>query len=169
MKTLFLLRHAKAARGDGALPDAERPLAERGRGDAQRLAAFLRRRRLRPAAVLCSPSLRTRQTLHLIGPALSDAPVALEPRLYEATAGTLLSLLAATPAEVASVLLVGHNPGLADLALLLAGSGKSGPLGRMAEKYPTGALAILTHPGAWTALAPGCCKLEEFVRPADLA
>ena len=121
MHTLYLLRHAKSSWSDPTLPDEERPLAPRGRRDAKRVAEHLVQLGIEPELVLCSSARRTRETLELIRPALdATTSVALEAELYAATADTLLEHLRAVPDGVASVLLIGHNPGLQDLALLLA-------------------------------------------------
>ena len=123
MHTLYLLRHAKSSWSDATLVDHERPLSPRGRRDAKRIADHLLRLGIVPALVLCSTARRTRETLELVGRALDAATVSLESELYAASATTLLERLHAVPEEVGSVMLIGHNPGLEHLALLVASDG----------------------------------------------
>lgn len=168
LHTVYLLRHAKSSWSDPALPDQERPLAPRGRRDAKRIGEHLLRLRIEPELVLCSTAARTRETLELVRPALAGtATVRLEADLYAASADTLLERLRAVPEEVASVMLVGHNPGLQDLALALASTGAE--LARLEAKFPTAALATLTLPRAtWRRLSPGGAVLSAYVVPKQL-
>ena len=168
MHTIYLLRHAKSSWSDPTLPDQERPLARRGRRDAKRIARHLLRLGIMPELVLCSPAQRTRETLELVRPALgTTATVRLEAELYAASAETLLERLRAVPEEVASVMLIGHNPGLHDLALLLASAGTE--LERLEAKFPTAALATLTLPRAtWRRLSHADAVLAAYVVPKQL-
>ena len=167
MRTLYLLRHAKSSWSDPTLADHERPLSPRGRRDAKRIADHIRRLGIAPALVLCSTSRRTRETLELVRPALDAATVSLEPELYAASADTLLERLHAVPGEVASVMLIGHNPGLEDLARFLASGGPE--LGRLETKFPTAALATLTFPAAtWQRLVEADALLAAYVVPKEL-
>lgn len=168
MKQLLLLRHAKSSWKDSELPDRERPLAPRGRRAAALMAEHLREQAVMPGLVLCSPALRARETLARIEPALSGRVSALiEPELYAASAHRLLERLGEVDAEVDSVLLIGHNPGLQELAIDLAGSGEQ--LDSVRRRYPTGALATLEFAGSWRDLRPGCAELVDFVSPQQLA
>jgi phosphohistidine phosphatase len=165
--TLYLLRHAKSSWSDPTLADHERPLSPRGRRDAKRIADHLLRLGIAPALVLCSTSRRTRETLDLVRPALDAATVSLEPELYAASAETLLERLHAVPEEVSSLMLIAHNPGLEELALLVASDGPE--LGRLETKFPTAALATLTLPRAtWQRLSEADAVLAAFVVPKDL-
>jgi phosphohistidine phosphatase len=167
MHTLYLLRHAKSSWSDPTLADHERPLSARGRRDAKRIADHLLQLGIAPALVLCSTSLRTRETLALVRPALDAATVSLESTLYAASAETLLERLHAVPDEVASVMLIGHNPGLEDLALLLATDGPE--LKRLETKFPTAALATLTLPTTgWQWLSEADAVLAAYVVPKEL-
>jgi phosphohistidine phosphatase len=165
---LLLLRHAKSSWDAPELPDRERPLAVRGRRAAARRGAWLAERRLRVDRVLCSPSRRTRETLALL--ALDpEIPVHFAEWLYLASARTLLARLRRLAKNVRSVLVIGHDPGLDQLAQRLAGGGRPQALRRLAKGFPTGALAELRVPDAgWRALAPGSATLERFTRPKDL-
>jgi phosphohistidine phosphatase len=164
--TLYLLRHAKSSWDDPALADHERPLASRGRRDGKRVAEHLRREKLEPELVLCSSAARTRETLELVRPALGDATVLVEDELYGASSDGLLARIRQVPDEVASVLVIGHNPGLEELALELASSGDE--LERLEEKFPTGALARLELAEQWGRVAPGGATLTAYVVPKQL-
>ena len=168
MRTLYLLRHAKSSSSDPRLPDQERPLAQRGRKDAKRIAVHLVRVGIEPELVLCSPAKRTRETLELVRPALGAiSTVRLETELYAASADRLLERLRSVPEEVASVLLIGHNPGLQDLALVLASSGTE--LDLLKAKFPTAALATLSLAKAtWKRLSEGDAVLAAYVVPKQL-
>ena len=167
MHTVYLLRHAKSDWSDQTLPDHARPLAPRGRRDAQRIAKHLRRRGIEPTLVLCSSAARTRETLDLVGPALGAAPAQIEDGLYAAAPDELLERLRALPEQSASVLVIGHNPGLHELALVLATPSRT--RGRLEAKFPTAALATLavTH-ATWAELAAGGADLTAFVVPKQL-
>jgi phosphohistidine phosphatase len=169
MRTLYLLRHAKSSWADPGLRDDGRPLAPRGRRDAKRIARHVGRLGIEPELVLCSTSARTRETLELVRPALGSAAwVRLEAELYAASAGSLLERLRAVPDDVASVLLIGHNPGLQELALLLAAAGAE--LERLEAKFPTAALATLTIARTtWTRLSDGDAELAAYVVPKELS
>lgn len=170
MKHLLLLRHAKSSRDDALLADFERPLAARGRAAAPRIGRELARRRWLPDAALVSPALRTRQTWDLVAAELPARPAAaFPPTLYEAAGETLLAAIRQTPAEVEDLILVGHNPGMEDLADALAGSGSAAAaLARMREKFPTGALARFAFDGTWAGLDAGSARLSHFIAPKDL-
>ena len=122
--------------------------------------------RIVPDLVLCSTAVRTRETYARLE--LEDVRVRYEPGVYAASAGDLLGLLRAVPDHTGSVLVIGHNPGLEDLALLLARP--SAERDGVGAKFPTGALATLElEDGArWSALAPARAALTAFVRPRDL-
>jgi phosphohistidine phosphatase len=163
VKRLFLLRHAKSSRDDEGLADRDRPLARRGRRAAEAMAKHLREKKISPELVLCSPARRTRETLEMVGP---SGEVRMEEELYRASANGLLSRLQEVPDDVASVMLIGHNPAIEDLALALAAGGAR--LVDMESKFPTGALATLDVPDSWRELAPDSAELVGFVTPKEL-
>ena len=166
-KRVLLLRHAKSSWDDPALADHDRPLAPRGRRAAKAMAKYLRRERVVPAVVLCSSACRAQETLAGISPALGDeAEVLIEPELYSASATQLLERLRRLPDTTSSVMLVGHNPAVQDLALTLVGSGSGQTL--LEEKYPTAALAALGFAGSWRELDEGGAELVDFVTPKAL-
>jgi phosphohistidine phosphatase len=163
---LYLLRHAKSSWADPTLADRERPLAQRGRRDAKRVAKHLRRLGCEPELVLCSSAARTRETVELMRPALGGSTVMLEEELYAASADELLARIRLVPDPVASVMLIGHNPGLHQLALALASAGDE--LERLEAKFPTAALATLAFSKSWRRLAPAEATLAAYVVPKQL-
>ena len=168
MKHLLLLRHAKSSWEEPELADHERPLAPRGRRAAKLIAEHLRWESVAPALVLCSSARRTRETLEGIASALGErVAVQIECELYAASEQRLLERVRAVEEGVESVLLIGHNPGVEQLALRLAGGGDK--LASVRRKYPTGALATLEFGGRWRELGPGSAELTDFVTPKQLA
>jgi phosphohistidine phosphatase len=168
MHTLYLLRHAKSSWADQTLPDRERPLARRGRRDATRIAKHLARLQIAPELILCSSAERTRETLELLRPALGTAStVSLETELYAASADELLERIRVVPEAVPSVMVIGHNPGLQDLALLLASAGAE--LRRLEGKFPTAGLATLALANTtWRRLSESDAALAAYVVPKQL-
>jgi phosphohistidine phosphatase len=168
MKRVYLLRHAKSSWKDRSLPDRDRPLAGRGRRAAKAMARHLEAEGVRPDLVLCSPARRTRETLERVESALGDGVEArVDEALYGASESELLAHLKALPEEVGSVMLIGHNPALEELALALASDGAG--LARMSEKYPTAALATIDLPARrWSTVRRRSGELVGFVRPKDL-
>lgn len=165
MPDLVILRHAKSAWPPG-VPDRERPLGPRGLRDAPAAGRLLAQAALLPDLVLCSPARRTRQTWELAAAELpGQTPVRFAPRLYGADAEDLLDVVRDTPAEVARLILVGHNPGLQELILLLAGEAPTPELDRIETKFPTSAVAVLSCPAPWSALAPATAMLTSFAIP----
>jgi phosphohistidine phosphatase len=118
-----------------------------------------------PDVVLCSSAVRTRQTLDAILPSLGGDPVVeIEDELYGAWSDALLERIRAVPAAAGSALLIGHNPGISDLALVLAGADTA----RLRDGFPTGALATLAIAAEWAALDAGGAELTAFVVPREL-
>ena len=127
------------------------------------LARHLRHEGIRPQLILCSPAKRARQTLERVRDSLGDgAAIDVEEELYTFDAGVLLRRLKKVPASVTSVMVVGHNPAMEELAMLLAGEGEA------TVAFPTGALASFSVPVAWSRLRPGCAELTSLVRPKEL-
>ncbi|MEU7513922.1 histidine phosphatase family protein [Streptomyces sp. NPDC042898] len=164
-RRLVILRHAKSAWPEG-VPDHDRPLGPRGLRDAPAAGRFLAETGVLPDLVLCSPARRARHTWELAAAELDGAPPTRhDPRLYGADAEDLLDVLHGVPTEAGTVLLVGHNPGLEDLVLLLAGQGVGDALDRVRTKFPTSATAVLTWHGTWPGLRPGEALLTELAIP----
>jgi phosphohistidine phosphatase len=178
MLTLSLLRHAKSSWSDARLRDIERPLNERGELTAPRVGAFMAKRGLVPDLVLCSTAVRARQTLDLVlrrlkggeeGSKEAAPEVVYEDALYLASLAAMLKRVRKVAAKVRHVLIVGHNPGLQSLALELAGSGPAEELEALAEKFPTGGLAVIAFAGrGWSKIKPGAGRLELFMVPKRL-
>jgi phosphohistidine phosphatase len=164
-RRLILLRHAKSDWPD--VPDRDRPLAKRGRRDAPVVGRWLRKQGYLPDVVVCSAARRTRQTWDLVAPELGGSPsVTFEPRAYAASALTLLYLVRELPATARAALLIGHNPGVEELAASLTESPGGGDGPRL--RFPTAAVAVLEFAGAWADLVPGDARLLAFTIPADL-
>jgi len=172
MKRLYLLRHAKAVPAEPALEDHDRELTVRGMHDAGAMARYMRKNGFIPDLILSSSAARTRQTTELV---LREIAARTDYResLYLAEAGKILMLVQAAPQNVAGAMVVGHNPGLEDLANLLARE----PVRRkervrrdvLEEKFPTAALAVLNFDvEKWRDIRPDEGALADFVRPRDL-
>jgi phosphohistidine phosphatase len=185
-RRLILLRHAKSDWPD--VPDRDRPLAKRGRRDAPRIGRWLHEHGYQPDVVVVSDAARTRQTWDLVAPELGGSPaVRFEPRAYAASALTLLYLAQELPARYRTALLIGHNPGLSELATSLAGPPESttaagppesdratGPAVKdngphPAISLPTAAVAVFEFTGDWPSLTPGHARLINLTTPADLS
>lgn len=166
---LWLLRHAKSSWGDQRLADHDRPLNNRGRRTCDRLREHLTSLDSGPDLVLCSSSVRTRETLGRILPAWRGSQtVRILTSLYGADVSGILFVLHQLDEEAGSVLVVGHNPGLGELALNLAGLQSGEPAQRLATKFPTGALATFEVSVPWQSLTPEGVSLVDFVVPRDL-
>lgn len=167
MRRLMLLRHAKSDWSQAGLHDHDRALAPRGRAAAARMGVHLAARGLTPDCVLVSTALRTRDTWSLLAAALPARPATFDERIYEASAAALLDVIRATPSACRSLLVIGHNPGLQSLALLLAkDDGGGNALARLAEKFPTAALAVIDLPAdGWADIRARSGRLESFVVP----
>jgi phosphohistidine phosphatase len=167
-RTLVLLRHAKSDWPDVA--DHERPLAKRGRRDAPAVGRWLGASGYAPDAVVCSTARRARETWELVSAGLAAAAperglpvVRYEPRVYEATVLGLLMLVREFESAWRTALIVGHNPGLAELTVGLASPDSAPP-----QAFPTAAVAVLGLPGPWADVAPGEARLLAFTVPAEL-
>lgn len=170
MRRLILLRHAKSDWPEG-IADPERPLAPRGRQAAPRIGRYLALEGLIPGRILVSPARRTRETWDLVSAQMPGVPAGVsEPRIYEAGATRLLAVLRDQPDETHTLMLVGHNPGLEDLADTLVQHGSSAARDAMDEKFPTGAVAVIDLPvDEWSAIVPESGRLDRFVTPRMLA
>jgi phosphohistidine phosphatase len=181
-RRLVLLRHAKSDWPDVA--DQERPLAKRGRRDAPVVGRWLAASGYAPDAVVCSTALRARETWALAEAGLAEAGLAeaglpaaglpadgpgvppavrYDPRVYGATVLGLLMLIREFEPRWRTAMIVGHNPGLAELTVGLAGPHPEPP-----SVFPTAAVAVLGLPGAWAEAAPGEARLLAFAVPADM-
>jgi len=176
-RKLVLLRHAKSAWPD--VPDHDRPLAPRGQRDAPVMGRWLRTAGHVPDQVLCSTARRARQTWQLAQARLgATPPVSLDEGVYQGSAAQLLDLVRRVSPAVGTLLLVGHDPAIGELALTLAATTPAfhlsdaappGPLDRMRAKFPTAAIAVLEFTGTWDRLGPATARLTSFVTPRELA
>ena len=177
-RTLVLFRHAKSAWPD--VPDHERPLAGRGIRAAPVMGRWLRDEGLVPDLVLCSTARRARETWqHAQAGLAATPPVSFEGKIYGEDSRELLALIRDVPPATGTLLLIGHNPAIEDLALMLTapgpapgpagpGAASAGALERMRAKFPTAAIAVLRPAGAWPGLAEGRAVLTAFITPHDL-
>jgi phosphohistidine phosphatase len=164
------MRHAKSSWDDPKMPDHGRPLNPRGRAAAVVMRGLMHDLGLAPDVVLVSSARRTLQTMEALEP-WDETPL-IEPMdaLYLADLAGLLAVLRGVAETARSVLVIGHNPGLHELAVALAGPLDSANVAmrHLAAGYPTGALAEFTVPGPWQALEAGGARLVRFVSPRDL-
>lgn len=167
MKTLLLLRHAKSDWSDPHLADLDRRLNKRGQQAAAMMARHLSTVDMKPDLVLCSHAVRTEQTLAALYAEAGDTLDArIEPALYLASPGTMLSLVRNAPDSVNRLMLIGHNPGMQQFALDLIGSGAEQDWGEVARKFPTAALAVITFEiDRWADVKPRRGRLAAFRRP----
>jgi phosphohistidine phosphatase len=170
MRRLMLLRHAKSDRSMPGGRDQERPLSPGGREAARKMGGYMARHALVPDLVVASTAVRVRETLDHLLPAFAESPnVMPDKRLYEAEADALLAVIKQTVRTAHSVLLVGHNPGLAELASLLVAAGDVETRQRLIEKFPTAALAVIDFAlDDWGKLHPKAGRLDRFVVPRTL-
>ncbi|SNX56817.1 phosphohistidine phosphatase [Streptomyces sp. TLI_55] len=166
LRRLVVLRHAKSAWPEG-VRDHQRPLAPRGLRDAPAAGRALAEADCLPDLALCSTAVRARQTWDLAAAQWgTPPPVRHDARLYGADVPELLEVVHEVSAEVETLLLVGHNPGLEDLVLDLAGDGLDDTLDTVRVKFPTSAIAVLAWRGtAWEALGPGTALLTAVTVP----
>ncbi|HJW41239.1 MAG TPA: histidine phosphatase family protein [Rhizomicrobium sp.] len=174
MKRLLLLRHAKAVPAEPGMEDHERGLLPRGRQDALKIGRYLAKEDLEPEVILASTSRRTAETTDLLtGELPGTQRVDYLEGLYLAEPEVILSIVRLAPDKAASLMVVGHNPGLEHVATFLARE----PVKRkerdrfdaIEEKFPTAALAVLEFDVArWRDVAAGEGALKDFVRPRDL-
>lgn len=164
MKTLYLLRHAKSSWHYPQLSDFERPLNDRGKKDAPRMGRWLKEQKILPDRVVSSPSVRTLATasrlLHELQ--LKGERIETDPSLFHATPSGMLNLIRSCPPEAHSLLLVGHNPGLTELAGLLCPA-------EAVDNIPTcGIYAIQFQTTDWAAAASQNAEFLFFQYPKNL-
>nr|WP_042195721.1 histidine phosphatase family protein [Kibdelosporangium sp. MJ126-NF4]CEL22182.1 Phosphohistidine phosphatase SixA [Kibdelosporangium sp. MJ126-NF4]CTQ92963.1 Phosphohistidine phosphatase SixA [Kibdelosporangium sp. MJ126-NF4] len=143
VRTLLILRHASAANALD-LADVQRPLTPLGRTEATKVGRDLAA--VRPQHVLCSPALRTRQTWDQVRAELDTQPeVAFDPSIYLGSVDTLRELVWQTDEDISTLLLIGHNPAVHELAWTLLGD-------QAPQRFPPASLAAVTFDGTWTQL-----------------
>jgi phosphohistidine phosphatase len=170
MRRLMLLRHAKTERAEPGERDRDRKLTQRGRADAPTIGAYLAKHRLIPDLVLASPAARAQETWNLLAACLAGTPrIVNDERLYNASPAKLIDIIAETR-TARSLLVIGHNPGLHDLAVQLIASGDVAARERVTEKLPTSGLAVIDFSfDDWSRLHPHAGRLERFISPRLIA
>ena len=165
-RRIVLVRHAKSSWEDESLPDHDRPLAPRGEAALPAMRAHVATLDLPALIVLCSTAVRAAATFEGIRPALStDTRIESDRAFYYADEEELLSRVARLGSEHESVMIVGHNPTLQDLACTLIGGGDAGARGQIAAKVPTGSIMTMSVDRPWAALAPGAAHLDSLFMP----
>ena len=170
MRRLLLFRHAKAERSEPGMEDRARKLMERGWKDAAKVGAYMASHGLIPDRVITSPSARTLETWKSAATTFRPSPAATPvERLYDATAQSILAVVREVGPATHTLLVVGHNPGLHDLAVMLIASGDVQARERLREKLPTSGLVIIDFAfDDWGKLHPQSGRLERLVTPKSL-
>jgi phosphohistidine phosphatase len=172
LKTLHLLRHAKAVEDQVDGTDHARPLAKRGIKAMEGLAEHLTAAKFKVDRVFCSSAQRTRETCELIAPALGKANIVYRDRLYLVDAADLMDFIQSLPDNADAVMLIGHNPTFHTTGLTLtkgAARGHGDELTALKEKFPTGALCSLEFDVEhWRQVKAATGMLTGFLRPKDL-
>lgn len=170
MLRLMLLRHAKTERNAPGGRDRDRALMKRGRTDAPIIGAYMSRHRLTPDIVLVSPATRAQETWVLAAAAFAKAPrMVSDERIYNANVAALAGIIGETR-KARTLLIVGHNPGLHDLAMRLIASGDVEMREALSEKLPTSGLVVIDLPlEEWSSLHDHAGRLKRFVSPRLLA
>jgi phosphohistidine phosphatase len=166
MKTLILMRHAKSSWSEPQMDDSERPLNKRGRRNASEIGRWLADTGHLPQYAFVSPSTRTRETWQGIAGELQAPRADFLPALYHASAETMLQALKGAPDTAASLLMLGHQPGIGDFALRLLPAQIHDP---EFARYPTAATAVIAFDAdSWSAVGWGNGRLIDFVTPHTL-
>jgi phosphohistidine phosphatase len=174
-RRLVVMRHAKSDYPPG-VGDHDRPLSARGVGDARASGAWIRAHLGVPDHVVVSSARRTRGTWTLAAAELgylgaagyeveSDGPLTIDPRLYDASARTLLGVVRELPPRVGTALILAHNPGCEDLVSILTRDAAPEAARAIAAKYPTSGIAVLEFDGEWPSLSERSARLTTFVAP----
>jgi phosphohistidine phosphatase len=170
MRRLMLLRHAKTERAAPGERDRDRKLMKRGRTDAPLIGAYMAHHGLIPDSALVSPAKRAQETWALIAEAFAKAPRPVsDERLYNASTEALIGVIGETR-KAHTLVVVGHNPGLHDLALQLIAAGDVELREQLSEKLPTSGLVVIDLPvDDWALVHPHAGRLERFVSPRLIA
>jgi phosphohistidine phosphatase len=170
MRRLILFRHAKAEPAEQGLEDRARSLVERGRKDAGKIGAYMKSHGLSPDRAIISPAARTQETWKYTAAAFKPSPAAMTAdKLYDATPHAIFAIIKDAPASAHTLMVVAHNPGLHEVALMLIASGDIDARERLREKLPTAGLVIIDFAfDDWDRLHPQSGRLERFVSPKSL-
>ena len=163
---LILLRHAKSDWYSGVPGDFDRPLAARGRKDAPRVGKWMKKNGIVPEIILCSPAVRTRETLAAVNDKLGVGHIVYEDTIYGASLGALLGLVEKYSRDSSNLMITGHNPGMDEVLCCLCGTNP--PLTETGKLMTTAALAVLGFAGAGSMSKPAAGELLHLVRPNEL-
>lgn len=165
---LYLLRHAKSDWNNTFLSDFERPLNQRGRRSASKIASFISTNKIRPELILCSSARRTRETLEIIQHSFNPkTEFSIENELYASSVYDLIKRIQRVPDSIKSLMIIGHNPGMQDLSLQLSTSSELRD--QISEKFPTGALVdVFIETESWSRIAQGEARIISFTTPNDI-
>lgn len=164
LRELILLRHAKSDWKEETESDIDRPISPKGKKQARKVASWLHQNQLAPDLILISPAKRAQQTYRRICKECPTEAQTLE-KLYLAELDSLKSILAETPKEIKRLMIIGHNPGLEQLARFLTTHADDAEI----QLFPTASLAHFVLPEDWSHLEAGDGKLQQFIRPKDIA
>ncbi len=171
-RTLLLLRHAKSDWKSGSSADHDRTLNERGERAAMLMGAYLAQKKLVPDVIVASSATRAQDTvtrlLTALGDGAKDVTVAVERKLYMAAPKPCLAVIRAQDADVRTLMLVAHNPGLQELAVMLAENGDATAGSAVKDSFPTCALAVYRHKGGWANVEPSNMELVDYTFPKAL-
>ena len=169
MKTLFVMRHAKAERESDTGRDFDRPLAKRGWHDAEAVGREMRFRGLEPDAVLASPARRAAETVTAFGSGYGRLEQQFDPGMYNAPTDRLIEIVRSAGNGTERLLIVGHNPGFQDLVLRLASDDPSEHSDHIVDGFPTAAIAAIELPAErWGDVAERSGRIVELILPRDL-
>jgi phosphohistidine phosphatase len=170
MRRLMLLRHAKTERAEPGERDRDRKLMKRGRADAPVIGTFMAHHGLTPDLVLVSPATRAQETWSLLAAAFAKTPkMVTDDRIYNASAENLIGVVAETR-KAHTLLIVGHNPSLHDVATRLVASGDAAAREQLSGNLPTSGLVVIDLPfDNWSLVHPHAGRLERFVSPRLIA
>ena len=170
MRRLILLRHAKAEPSEPGMEDLARVLVDRGRKDAAKIGAYMAGHGIIPDKVVLSPAARTQETWKHTAAAFRPSPAAMSATpLYDAAPHAIFGVIKAAPVSAHTLMIVGHNPGLHEVALMLIATGDINARAHLREKLPTAGLIIIDFAfDDWSKLHPQSGRLERFVSPKSL-
>jgi phosphohistidine phosphatase len=170
MRRLLIFRHAQAEKAFLGESDLARVLTAEGRADAEAMGSYMARHNFRPDRALVSTAARTRDTWDALRGAWNPAPAAdFEARIYDAGPGTLTGVIQAAPDGAHTLMLIGHNPGLHELAVMLVATGDVDIRERLRENLPTSGLAVIDFAFEhWRDLHPRSGRLERFASPKTI-
>jgi phosphohistidine phosphatase len=168
-KTLIILRHGQARNAGPSEHDHSRKLTPRGREEAMWAGEALADRNIIPDYILCSTATRTRETLAEAQPSFPEKPrVNYSEKIYNASENELLNQISAISENVGRLMVVGHNPGLYQLALDLAKEGDKQMHNNLQMEFPTCSLVVINFEGAWQDIAHSHSKLALFLTPEKI-